>query len=79
VLDDSAGGAAVTDVSARAAIAKFVGNWLERKIETPQFISEYWRLRNCLLDAQPEVFTGRFGVPTRCRSIGQAGAPRASG
>ena len=38
-----------------------VASWHERRIETSTFIVEYWRLRNRLLESNPELFVGRFG------------------
>jgi hypothetical protein len=47
--------------ASRGQLIALAASWHERRIETSTFIVEYWRLRDHLLESNPELFVGRFG------------------
>jgi hypothetical protein len=50
----------LTDVT-RDALVRLSRSWLDGVVDIEKFVSEYWKIRRCLLDARPELFTGEFG------------------
>jgi Bacterial self-protective colicin-like immunity len=51
----------MTDAEAQRAMATKVVDWLDGRIPTDRFVSEYWRVRRELLNTNWSAFDGVFG------------------